>query len=90
MGKAVMIRMFVNHIRESRGNVIDDRLVAINGKRTSVGVHAQIVDTVEVIGVGMGVQDGVNIHDVGAKRLQAELGSGIDDEYAPVILHHYG
>jgi hypothetical protein len=90
MGKAVMIRMFVNHIRKSRGNVIDNRLIAINRKRTFVGVHAQIVDTVKVIGVGMGVQDGVNTHDVGAERLQAELRSRIDDEYAPAILHHYG
>ncbi len=50
---------------------------------------AQIVDTMQVVGMGMGEQHGVERGDAGIEQLLAQIGRGVDEEPRPALLHHH-
>lgn len=65
------------HVAESSGDAVDKTLVSIDRERSIVGEHPEIVDTVEMVGMVVGVQDRIQMLDAGAYRLQAELRPGV-------------
>jgi len=44
------------------------------------GVGAQVVESCDVVGMAMGVEDRIEVWDGGAESLRAKIGGGIDDE----------
>ena len=53
-----------------------------------ISKRPQIVDAKNVIGVGVGVEDGVELRDVFAQCLLAEVGRGVDNNVAAVVCEH--
>src|SRR5690606_19612355 len=42
--------------------------------------HAEVVDAVDMVGMGMGVDDAVEGADIGVEKLGAEVGGGVDQD----------
>jgi hypothetical protein len=76
------------------GKPLPDILEHLGGtvyiQRGDFGEHAEVVDAIHVIGVIMCIEYCVQVRDVGSKRLQAELGSGIDDDTFGIIPDEQG
>ncbi len=51
---------------------------------------ADVVEAEDVVGVGVGVKDGVDAGDVGAQGLGAEIGRGVDQDIFAGVLHQDG
>src|SRR5262249_30942788 len=59
-----------------------------NFLRAAKAQRAHIIEPQDVIGVGVGVDDGVDVSDVLANGLLAKVGRGIDEDALPLVLHH--
>ena len=51
----------------------------------AIGERAQVVDAENVVGVGVRVEDGVELSDVFAQGLFAKVGRGVDENVAVVV-----
>ena len=45
--------------------------------------RTEVIEAEHVVGVSVGVKDGVNFTDIFAQRLLAEIGGGVDKNYVP-------
>ena len=50
----------------------------------------QVVDAIDVVGVRMGEENCIHPGDAFAKGLLAQVGGGVDNDEAPVVLNHDG
>src|SRR3954447_785984 len=73
-------------VGEARGNALEDRRVREGRDRRHDDVVdlAQVVDAVDVVGVGVGVEERVDGADAGVQALLPQVGAGVDQD-APAL-----
>jgi hypothetical protein len=69
-------------IRKAPPDFIEALRRSVNGDGFFVTEGAKVVDAVQVVGVGVGVENGVNGTDAFAKRLDPQFGGGVDEDGA--------
>ena len=76
------------HIAKAMLDTGESLLGAVNGDRATLAKveRADVVETHDVIGVGMGKQDGVKVRDGGAEGLLSKIGRGVDEDRTAVVL----
>ena len=67
-----------------------DGSVGRDGHFLVVVEGAHVVEAQDVVGVGVGVEDGVDAGDAGAQGLGAEIGRGVDEDILAGVLHQHG
>ena len=56
--------------------------IGVDGDAVSIfhGVGAKVIESCDVVGMAMGVEDRIEVWDGGAEGLRAKIGGGIDDD----------
>ncbi len=85
---AVVSALRVEDVAEALFEVGDEVCMHVAGDRVVFvveGEHTQIVETVTVVSVSVGVEHRGQCFDFGAQHLQAEFGGSVDDDIAPPV-----
>src|SRR5579863_9950384 len=87
---SVRIRL-VENVLEDTPDVLHRRAVSVNGNRLALAKveDANVIQTQQVIGVGVRKNDGVEPRHALAQRLLAEVGRRVDDHGSPVELEQH-
>ena len=87
-----VIGVGIKDVTKNRLDVCQRGFVSVERKffRAAKTQGPDIVESHDVVGVRVGVDDRVEAAHAGAQRLLAEIGRGVDEHHAPAIFHQNG
>src|SRR5438270_11597542 len=82
----------IKDVTKNRLDVLQRGFVSVERKflRAAKTQGPDIVESHDVVGVGVRIDDRIEAAHTGAQRLLAEVGSGVNEHHAPAIFHQNG